>query len=129
MGPNLRVRPSCSSGWCAGLVVAGGVEDQFAQEFAGLGVDDADVAVDDQEQNVGAGVDASEADGVQPAVVAQGEDAAGVDAVAADARVGWWRVVGRGGSRAGCVGGGGGAPEQGTAGAVVGVALSEPVEQ
>jgi hypothetical protein len=37
------------------LVVAGGVEDEFAQEFAGGGVDDADVQVLEQEQDVGPG--------------------------------------------------------------------------
>jgi len=36
-----------------GLLDPGGVEDQFAEEFAGGGVDDADVVVLDQEQDVG----------------------------------------------------------------------------
>ena len=55
MTPNLQlgfgVFPSAGcSGWGAGwpaggLVAAGGVEGQFAQEFAGGGVDDADVQV------------------------------------------------------------------------------------
>jgi hypothetical protein len=48
IGPSLRVRPFCCSGASSGLVVAGGVEDQFAQEFASCGVDDADVAVLDE---------------------------------------------------------------------------------
>ena len=38
------------AGWFSGgLVVAAGVEDQFAEEFAGGGVDDADVEVVDEE--------------------------------------------------------------------------------
>lgn len=40
--PDLRVRLFCLSGSGAGLVVAGGVQDQLAQEFTGVGVDDAD---------------------------------------------------------------------------------------
>lgn len=36
----------------AGLVVAGEVDVEFAQEFTGRGVDDADVVVLDQEQDV-----------------------------------------------------------------------------
>ena len=62
-------------------------------------VDHPDVAVLDQEQDVGSGVGSSDADVVQAAVVAQGDHAGGVDAVAADPG------VGRGGRRA--VGGGG----------------------
>ena len=38
------------------MVVLGGVEDQFAEEFAGGGVDDPDVEVVDEEQDVGSGV-------------------------------------------------------------------------
>ena len=38
------------AGWSAGgLVVARGVDEEFAEEFAGGGVDDADVEVVDQE--------------------------------------------------------------------------------
>jgi len=62
-----RVRGFPFAGWArgaggqawgssGGLVVAVWVEDQFAQEFAGGGVDDADVQVLDQEQDVGPGV-------------------------------------------------------------------------
>jgi hypothetical protein len=41
---------AAGAGWCSwgasgGLVVAGGVEFEFAEQFAGGGVDDADVAV------------------------------------------------------------------------------------
>lgn len=47
-----------------GLVVAFGVEDQFAEELAGGGVDDADVLVVD-ESDAGSFVGASDADVVQ----------------------------------------------------------------
>jgi hypothetical protein len=69
------------------LVVLGRVELQFSEEFAIVGKD-ADVAIVDQDEDVGAGVAAADADVVEPAVVAQGEDAAGVDLVVADAVVG-----------------------------------------
>ena len=77
------------SGWSAGgLVVAGGVEGEVAEEFAGGGVDDADVEVGDEEDDGGLGVGSSEADVVKLAVVAEGDAAVGVDAVAADTPVG-----------------------------------------
>lgn len=45
------------AGWSAGALVAlGCVEDEFAEEFAGGGVDDADVAVVDEGEDVGSGV-------------------------------------------------------------------------
>ena len=60
---------SGSSSWAAGgLVVAGGVEGQFAEEFAGGGVDDADVQVLDEQQDVGPGVGPADADVVELAV-------------------------------------------------------------
>jgi len=50
------------SGWsAAGLVVAGGVEGEVAEEFAGVGVDDADVAVGDEHHDAGSGVFGTEA--------------------------------------------------------------------
>jgi hypothetical protein len=55
-----------SFGCSGGLVVAGGVEYQFAEELAGGGVDDADVQVLDEEQDVGSGVGSADADVVQP---------------------------------------------------------------
>ncbi|PZS11353.1 MAG: hypothetical protein DLM55_01855, partial [Acidimicrobiales bacterium] len=58
---------------CSGLVVAGGVEDQFAQELSGGGVDDANVEVVDQEQDAGSGVGSAHSDVVEFAVVAQGD--------------------------------------------------------
>ncbi|MGH3413003.1 MAG: hypothetical protein ACRDPH_07985 [Marmoricola sp.] len=52
------------SAWFAAewLVVTGGVEGEFAEQFAGLGVDDADVTVGDQSEDSGAGVLAAQAD-------------------------------------------------------------------
>ncbi len=54
------------------MVVAGGVEDQLAEEFSGCGVDDADLEVLDDQDDAGSGVGSSDADVVQAAVVAQG---------------------------------------------------------
>src|ERR1700749_3868279 len=85
---NLRVRgvflwPARSL--AGGLVVAVGVEDELAQELAGAGVDDADVQVLDEEQDAGSGVGPADADVVELAVVAEGDESGGVDAVGADA--------------------------------------------
>ncbi len=44
------------------LVVLGGVEGEFAEEFAGLGVDDADGKVGDEGEDSFAGVFAAESD-------------------------------------------------------------------
>jgi hypothetical protein len=75
--------------WFAGgLVVAIGVEGEFAEELAGGGVDDADVEVGDEQDDVGSGVGSADADVVEAAGVAEGDDAGVVDAVVADAVVG-----------------------------------------
>ena len=93
------------------MVVAAGVEGEVAQEFAGGGVDDADVEVVDEEDDVGSGVGSSDADVVESAVVAQGDDAGVVDAVVADAMVGVGVVVVVGGGFGACgVGDGGCGP-------------------
>jgi hypothetical protein len=65
-----------SLGSCEGLVVAGGVEREFADELP-LEVDDADLLVGDEELDCAAFVGSSEADFVELAVVAQA-DLAGV---------------------------------------------------
>jgi hypothetical protein len=62
------VRPSSFSaggaGWAAGALVAlGCVEDELAEEFAGGGVDDADVEVLGQDDDAGSGVGSPDADG------------------------------------------------------------------
>ena len=78
----LRACSGRGSGWPAGgLVVAVGVEGELADEFAGGGVDDADVQVVDEHEDGGPGVGSADADVVQAAVVAEGELAVGVDAV------------------------------------------------
>jgi hypothetical protein len=75
----------------------GGVEDEFADEVAGVAVDDADVEVVDEQGDRGAGEPDAEADVVEPAVVAQGDAAAGVDLVVPDAVVGVDEGAGRDG--------------------------------
>jgi hypothetical protein len=77
------------AGWPAGgLVVAGGVDGELAEEFAGGGVDDADVQVLDEQQDVGSGVGPADADVVQAPVDPQRDAAGLVDLVGADAVVG-----------------------------------------
>lgn len=84
-GPDLWVRPVSA---LLGLVVAGGVEGELAQEFAGGGVDDADLQVADEHDHVGSGVGSSDADVVEVSGQAQGDDPGVVDAVVAEAFVG-----------------------------------------
>jgi len=69
----LWVRPSfvlsaVGTGSVDWLVALGRVEDELAEEFAGGGVDHPDVAVLDQDEDVGSGVGSADADGVEPAV-------------------------------------------------------------
>jgi hypothetical protein len=87
LGVGLLWFSGVGGGWVEGLVVAGGVEGEVAEDLAGGGVDDADVEVGDEEEDGGSGVGSSEADVVESAVVAEGDAAGGVDAVAADAPV------------------------------------------
>ena len=49
------------------MVVAGGVEDQIAEQSAGGGFDDSDVEVVDEDQDAGSGVGPADADVVQAA--------------------------------------------------------------
>ena len=65
------------------MVVAGGVEDEFADQCSGVVVEHADVEVDDEHDDVGAAQVFGQPDVVQVAVVADGDDAGGVDAVVA----------------------------------------------
>jgi hypothetical protein len=88
-----------------GLVVAVGVDGELAEEFAGGGVDDADVEVVDEHQDAGSGVGPADADVVEFAVVAEGELAVGVDAVGADPVVGIAGAVAGGCLGPGVVGG------------------------
>jgi hypothetical protein len=73
---------------CLGLVVAGRVEGELADEFAVVVGDDSQLQVAGEDEDFGAGpAAAADADVVEPAVVAQGELAVGIDGVAADAEV------------------------------------------
>ena len=71
-----------------GLVAAVGVEGEVSDELAGGGVEDADVEVVDEADDAGSVVVSAEADGVEGAVVAQGDLAGLVDDVVAHAQVG-----------------------------------------
>ena len=55
----------------AWLVAACGVEGEVAEEFAGGGVDDADVEIRDEEDDGGSGVGAADADVVHAAGAAE----------------------------------------------------------
>ena len=74
--------------WVDGLVVAGGVDDQLAQQLAGGRVDHADLEVVDEQQDGGSGVGSADADVVEAAVDPQGDLAFRVDAVVPDPVVG-----------------------------------------
>jgi hypothetical protein len=120
------------AGWAAGgLVVAAGVDGQVAEQFAGGGVDDADVEVVDEHEHLGSGVGWSDAEVVEAAGHTQGDHAAVVDAVVADAAVGVVVAAGgREGLGEGVVGGGGGgAGGQGPVRPLVVVDGGELVEQ
>jgi len=99
------------------LVVTGGVEGEFTQDFAGGGVGDGDLQIVDEESDVGSGVGSAQADVVEATVVAQGDAAGLADPVGADPVVGVAGAVGaRGGFGSGGVGRGrGGAVGQGAA--------------
>src|SRR3546814_4066864 len=55
-----------AAGFAGGLVVAGGVDGELAEEFAGGCVDDPDVEVVDEEDHGGSGVGSPDADVVEP---------------------------------------------------------------
>ena len=100
---------SCGAWWpSGGLVVARWVEGQFAQEFAGCLADDPDVQVLGEDEDLGSGVGAADADVVELAGVAEGDGADGPDLVGADAVVGVGVAVAGGGLGPGGVGGCGG---------------------
>ena len=71
-----------------GLVVAAGVDGEFAEEFACRCVDDSDVEVVGEDDDVGSGVGSADADVVQSSVDSEGDASGFVDAVAADSFVG-----------------------------------------
>ena len=70
------------------MVAAGGVEGEVSEEFAGVGVDDADVEVVDDGDDGLVFVGASDADAEHLAAVSDGDFAGGVDAVSAEPVVG-----------------------------------------
>lgn len=112
--PRLWVRLLFFRGWlggafgCSGgLVVVGGVDGEFAEEFPGGGVDDPDVEVVDEQEDVGSGVGSADAYVVESAVDAEGDGAGFVDAVGADAVVGVAAAVGAGCGFGACGVGGG----------------------
>jgi hypothetical protein len=56
------------AGWpSGGLVVPTWIQGELAEEFAGGGVDDADVQILDEQQDAGTSVGAADADVVEPA--------------------------------------------------------------
>ena len=101
------------------LVVAVGVELEVADDLAGVGVDDGDVQVVDEDPHDVTVVFVAESDVVQASAVAQG-DAPAADLVVAEPPVPV--AAGGGGFRAGGIGFGGGALGQGSvrSGVVVG---------
>jgi len=107
--------------------VLGGVEGQLAQEFAGGGVDDdADVEVLDEDGDAGSGVGSADADGVEPAAVAQGDLAGFVDPVVANPIVGVAVALAWAGLGAAGVDGGWGCPvRQGSVRSAVVVGVDE----
>lgn len=99
------------AGWpSGGLVVAGRVEEQFAEQFPGGGVDDPDVQVADEHQDGGPGMGLADAGVVQLPVDPQGELAVGIDPVGADAVMAVCGPVAGGSFGAGSIGGGGRGP-------------------
>jgi hypothetical protein len=110
------------------LVVPARVEVEFAEQFAGVSVDDADVEVGDESEDVFPAVFAAQADVAQSAVVAQRDHAAGVDLVAADPVVDGDRGLCWTGFRAGVEGLLGGAATDGAVRSDAVVVVAEPVE-
>jgi hypothetical protein len=70
--------------WFGLVSFLGGVEGEGSQDFAGGGIDDADVEVVDED---GSGVGSADADVAEAAVVAERDVAGFVDAVVPDAVV------------------------------------------
>jgi hypothetical protein len=118
--------PGCFSlPGCSGLVVPGGVDGEFVDDFSGGGVADGDVGVGYEHEDVFAGVGSADADVAELSGMAEGEFAELVDAVDALApvislfRSGRCRLGGCG------VGGGGCSAVQGPVWAFVVVDVAE----
>ena len=116
-------------GWVLGLVVAGWVKGEVAEEFAGLGCDDFDVEVGDEQGYGGVFVGSADADVVESAVVAECDGACFVDAVVADSEVDVGAVVFGGCFGEPVVDGGWGCAAEGSVGPVVVVGVGEFVEE
>lgn len=117
-----------SFGAAGGLVVAGGVQGECAEDLRGGGVDDGDFQVLDAQSDVGS----SDSDVVQFAVVSQGDYACFVDLVGADSVVGVVdSVCGVGGGfGAGLIGSGRGAAAlEGAVGSLGVVLIAEAIQQ
>ena len=93
-----------------------------------MAADDADVQVVDEQRDRGAGKSGAEADVVQPAVVAEGDAAAGVDLVLPDPVVGGDDRAGGDGFGSGRIRLGGGASAQRAVGPDGVVVDGEPVQ-
>ena len=70
------------------MVVLVGVDGEVSEEFAGDGVDDADVEVLGEQDDVGSGVGSADADVVEVSVDAECDRAGAVDSVVPDPVVG-----------------------------------------
>jgi hypothetical protein len=88
------------------LVALGGVEGELADELAGVGVDDADVQVLDQEKDAGSGVGPADAEVVELPLMPEGDEPGVVDPVGAHAVMGVGGAVAGDGLGPGRVGGG-----------------------
>jgi hypothetical protein len=110
------------------LVVAGWVELEVAEEFSGLGVDDADVEVVDDEGDGYADVGAADADVVHAPGSSEADCACGVYVVVADPVVRVVVVVG-GVFGEGVVGGGWCSASDAAVGSLVVVDLDELVKE
>ena len=64
-----------------------GLRSEFSEEFAGGGVDDPDVEVVDEEDDGGSGVGSADADVVESAGDAEGDDSVVIDL---SCRMRWW---------------------------------------
>ena len=70
------------------LVIATGIEGEPADQFTRVEVEDPNVEIGHEELDRPTLMGSAEADVMQPAVVAKGDGAAGVDLVLADSEVG-----------------------------------------
>src|SRR4029077_13599735 len=96
MSRDIEDKSRWAGGGAEGVIVAGRIEGEFADERPVL-ADDTDVLVGHQDVHAAAAIGGAEADVVESAEVAEGDAARLVDAVVADAVVRRWRGNGRSG--------------------------------